>query len=151
MMLDAEMSEALGVTQGLRTAGEQQALWAQGRDTLPKVNAYRQAVGWAPIKNADNVKVTNAAPGYSWHEFGLAVDVVPFESSNAPDWNENHPVWQELVAKGKALGLTSGISWRDEPHFQITGIFPVTPSDEVRTLFAESGLQSVWTAAEIVS
>lgn len=149
-ILAEDLSEPLGVTQGLRKSAEQDALYSQGRLPLDTVNQKRLLVGWAPVTPDENIKpVTNAKPGYSWHEFGLAVDVVPFESSNEPDWDENHPIWQEIVSAGEELGLASGISWRDEPHFQLTGIFPDTPSDVVRALFASGGLQAVWNAAKI--
>jgi peptidoglycan L-alanyl-D-glutamate endopeptidase CwlK len=149
--LDARMSEPLGVTQGLRISAEQHALFAQGRMSLDDVNALRLAVQWAPLAAADNKKVTNAAPGYSWHEFGLAVDVVPFESGGQADWNETHPVWMEIVNKGQELGLKSGISWKDEPHFQLTGRFPDTPTDEVRMIYQQGGVQAVWAAAFNIS
>lgn len=146
--LAEDASEPIGVTQGLRNSKEQSALYAQGRQPLDSVNALRAAVGLAPLDADENIEpVTHAKPGYSWHEFGLAVDVVPFESSGEADWDEAHPIWSELVDSGEMLGLTSGKSWNDEPHFQLTGRFPETPTDEVRRLFASGGLQAVWNAA----
>ena len=121
------------VTQGVRTWSEQAALYAQGR-TAP-----------GPV-------VTNAAPGHSYHNYGLAVDVVPLGVSG-PDWNLSHPVWQRLVDVGTSLGLTSGTQWRtfpDWPHFQLTGVFPVTPNDEVREIYLASGMEAVWKAAGLV-
>lgn len=143
--LAAQMSEEIGVTQGLRSFNEQDALYAQGREDLDAVNTLRTALNWAAITEAENIRVTNARGGFSWHNFGLAVDVVPFASASQPDWNVRHPVWLELVDKGEALGLTSGISWGDEPHFQLQGRFPIDePTDEVRSIFATDGLQGVW-------
>lgn len=148
--LDTQMSEPLGVTQGRRDDAEQEALYAQGRGTLELVNHLRELVGWAPITAEENAEtVTDAKPGYSWHGPGLAVDVVPLDSSQDPDWDSNHPVWKELVEKGEALGLTSGISWHDEPHFQLTGRFGITPDDEVRQLMASGGVEAVWAASGI--
>src|ERR1700675_1569521 len=118
------------VTQSLRPWSEQEALYAQGR-TAP-----------GPI-------VTNAQAGSSWHNFGLAVDVAPFVES-VPDWNMGHPVWGRIVSVGDSLGLVSGSEWRtfpDWPHFQYTGRFGVTPSDEVRAIFKSGGLQAVWDSA----
>jgi peptidoglycan L-alanyl-D-glutamate endopeptidase CwlK len=143
-ILEVQLGQEIGVTQGFRPAKEQAALYAQGRQTLDQVNQLRVKVGWAPITEAENVVVTAAAPGYSWHEFGCAVDVVPENTMGVPDWNINHPVWQKLVKMGESLGLRSGISWKDEPHFQWTGIFPVTPNDEVRQLFAWGGTIKIW-------
>lgn len=149
--LNSMMSEPLGVTQGLRSQAEQAAYFAQGRQPLAEVNALRAAVNLAAITEEENAKpVTNAPSGYSWHEFGLAIDVVPESvTTGQPDWNEQHPVWQEIVTKGESIGLVSGIEWHDEPHFQLTGRFPVTPDATVRAYFAQGGLQAVWAAAEI--
>jgi hypothetical protein len=122
------------VVQGLRSSAEQAAEWAKGRD----VNGN--------IINESEV-VTHAPPGHSWHEFGLAVDVAPFDEG-IPDWNRAHPAWGRIVAVGESLGLTAGAEWskehQDWPHFQLTGRFPVSPDDEVRALFAQGGLAEVW-------
>src|SRR5271157_4761898 len=84
------------VTQGLRSWNDQQKLWLEGRDV--------NGVVIDPTKI-----VTNAPPGHSWHEFGLAVDVVPMDQEPPqPDWNINHPVWQRLISVGESLGLYSG-------------------------------------------
>jgi len=121
----------LHVTQGLRSFQQQADLYAQGR-TKP-----------GPI-------VTKAPPGHSWHEFGMAVDVVPFDKEGHPDWNADHPAWKRIVEVGKSLGLFSGTDFhsiKDTPHFQLTGNFPDSPTDDVRSLMETSGLQAVWTAA----
>lgn len=128
-MLQAEGIQ-IQVTQSLRPWSEQEALYAQGRTAPGSV-------------------VTNAQPGYSWHNFGLAVDVAPFDA-NQPDWNVNHPVWQRLVTVGGSLGLVSGSEWRtfpDWPHLQLTGTFGVSPDDNARYILKEGGLQAVWDEA----
>jgi len=117
------------VVQGLRTFAEQDALYAQGR-------------------TAPGLRVTAARAGYSYHNVGLAVDVVPM-INGLPDWRPGH--FTEIIAAAEALGLVSGQSWNDLPHLQLTGIFPVTPDDVVRSLFASSGVQGVWTAANLDS
>ena len=65
---DAEsiLNIKLRVTQGLRTFPEQQALYNQGRTSPGK-------------------KVTNAKPGQSYHNYGLAIDVVRMDGDK-PDW-----------------------------------------------------------------
>jgi peptidoglycan L-alanyl-D-glutamate endopeptidase CwlK len=124
----------LRVTQGLRTWSEQAALYAQGR-------------------SAPGAIVTNAEPGHGWHEFGLAVDVVPFGLDGQPDWNRSHPIWRRLIQLGHAQGLVEGAEFRtfpDYPHFQLTGRYPVSPNDEVRETFHQSGLLGVWQGAGLV-
>jgi peptidoglycan L-alanyl-D-glutamate endopeptidase CwlK len=115
----------LEVTQGLRTWDEQDALWAIGH-TSP------------------GTPVTNAKGGESWHNYGCAIDVAPFVNDQKPDWNEQHPVWPRIVQIGESLGLRSGISWKDEPHFQLVGSYPNTPTQEVKDLYASGGVQAVW-------
>ena len=138
--------EHLRVTFGQRSWGEQAALWAQGRESLDEVNRLRAAVNLPPLASeAANVQVTNAQPGHSWHQFAMAVDVVPM--APAPDWKSAH--WPRIVAIGESLGLTSGIGWGDQPHFQLTGRFGLSPDDEVRQLFTDGGVQAVWAEAQI--
>jgi peptidoglycan L-alanyl-D-glutamate endopeptidase CwlK len=132
----------LEVTQGLRSYPEQAALYAQGRMNTNSVNELRAVVNWAPITVAQNNIVTNAAAGYGWHNFGCAVDVAP-ESTTGIDWDGSDDHWEFIVETGEALGLHSGISWHDEPHFQLQDI-PVSPDDETRYLFAENGIAGVW-------
>ena len=123
------------VTQGLRSVGEQDALYAIGRTKPGEI-------------------VTNCPGGSSWHNYGLAVDVVPSKYGPGdtfdPDWNENHPVWKRMIACGENLGLESGSEWRtfkDYPHFQLTGRFPSNqPTWEVRRM-ADKGLPAIWAAA----
>lgn len=118
----------LRVTQALRTWSEQARLYALGRSDPGRV-------------------VTNAQPGHSWHQFGLAVDVVPLGQDGQPDWNTSHPIWQRLVAAGTALGLQAGARFRtfpDYPHFQLTGKLPESPDNETREAFLLSGIDGIW-------
>src|SRR5208282_5575923 len=128
----ADIVAPFRVTQGLRTWQEQAVLYAQGR-------------------TAPGTKVTDAAPGHSWHNFGLAVDVVPMDQEPPqPDWTISHPVWQRLISAGTSLGLVMGAQFRtfpDWPQTQMTGIFPVSPNDELRAIRVRKGLQAVWDAA----
>lgn len=137
----AQMLEPEGVnfrvTQGLRLWGDQQALYDKGRN--------EQGLIVDP-----SAVVTKAKPGYSWHNFGLAVDVVLDDATLAgfqADWNTAHPAWQRLIQVGESLGLVSGSEWRtfpDWPHLQLTGRFGVSPDQEVRYLMQEGGLEAVW-------
>lgn len=130
---------AIRVVQGLRTWAQQDALYAQGRTTEGKI-------------------VTNAKGGQSWHNFGMAVDVVPsvngVEMAYVPDWNPQHPSWQRMVNLGIGLGLDSGATWsslKDYPHFQLTGRFPENaPDDEVRQIFKDAGMAGVWAEAKVI-
>lgn len=118
------------VTQGLRTWEEQDALYQQGRTTPGNI-------------------VTKAKAGYSWHNFGLAVDVCPVDQMPPQlDWDLSHPQWKRLVEVGESLGLVSGSEWKtfkDWPHFQLTGNLPMNaPDDNTRQTYLASGLDGVW-------
>ncbi len=85
------------ITCGYRSASEQDALYAQGRTTPGK-------------------RVTNARGGQSWHNYGLAIDVV-FVKDGKAWWNGP---WNALGAIGEGLGLTWGGRFKlvDRPHFE---------------------------------
>ncbi|MDQ0195814.1 M15 family metallopeptidase [Paenibacillus wynnii] len=100
------------ITQGLRTIAEQAALYAQGR-TKP------------------GVIVTNAKEGYSYHNYGLAIDfALLLPSGTAVSWDKCRDGdgdmtadWQEVVQQAKALGFEWGGDWssfKDYPHLQMT-------------------------------
>lgn len=112
------------ITCTLRDMKEQAALYAQGREEISKVNALRAVAGMAPIKSvAENRIVTNAKPGESFHNYGLAFDVVPLEAGK-PIWDSGYPVWQTIGKIGKECGLEWAGDWqrfKEFPHFQYTG------------------------------
>jgi len=98
----------LRISQGLRTVAEQDALYAQGRTTKGKI-------------------VTQAKGGSSWHNWGLAVDIVilydldgngSFETAS---WDENKH-WNFIVSEFKKAGFAWGgdfKSFKDSPHFEM--------------------------------
>jgi peptidoglycan LD-endopeptidase CwlK len=91
--------------QGTRTMEEQRALYAKGR-TSP------------------GPKVTNARPGYSWHNFGRALDFGVFRDGKYLDAEDPAMARKVHAACGeiaKTYGLEWGGSWRtfqDAPHYQ---------------------------------
>jgi phage tail protein X len=124
--LCAHAGLSLLVTQALRTWEEQNALYAQGR-TAP-----------GPI-------VTNAKGGESYHNFGLAFDIVVLDSIGKADWDTAHPGWAQAAQLGKSAGLEWGGDWttfKDLPHFQYTGGLKIA---DCRALYAnQGGVASVW-------
>jgi hypothetical protein len=124
----AECSAAgvrLEVTQALRTWEEQDRLFAQGRSIPGAI-------------------VTRARAGYSYHNFGLAFDVVVLDDDGAYDWNAGHAGWAVAATTGKRLGLAWGGDWKsfhDIPHFEQRGALRL---DRCRELYGEGGLAAVW-------
>jgi D-alanyl-D-alanine carboxypeptidase-like protein len=110
-----------------RSAELQAAYYARGRTTVPP-----------------HQTVTNAESNlYSWHGFGLAVDVISKELNwSAPE------EWFATVAEAfKKRGCRWGGDWKmkDLPHFQWGQCKP-SPSERARELFAAGGLAAVWDA-----
>lgn len=100
-LLDAGLDAK--IISGTRTYAEQAQLYAQGR-------------------TAPGPKVTNAPPGHSNHNFGLAVDIALFDDG---DYLESSPLYNKAGAIGKAMGLEWGGDWKmhDTPHFEVkTGL-----------------------------
>jgi peptidoglycan L-alanyl-D-glutamate endopeptidase CwlK len=90
------------VVHTLRTFEEQALIYAQGR-TRP------------------GAIVTNAKPGWSFHQYGRAFDVafiVP--GSKSVSWKGP---WVKIGAIGEAFGLEWGGRWKnpDRPHMQFPG------------------------------
>ena len=88
--------------------------------------------------------VTNAKSSlYSWHGFGLAVDVISKEHG----WSPKDGWWEKVAAIFKRHGCKWGGDWRqvDLPHFQWELCKP-SPSDEARSILKDRGLEAVWRA-----
>lgn len=88
------------ITQGLRTFEYQNKLYNQGRTTPGNI-------------------VTNAKAGYSYHNYGLAVDIVEIVDGKA-NWNSTN--WELFGDIGKKYGFEWGGDWKsfvDKPHFQM--------------------------------
>ena len=87
------------------------------------VQAYRgmeqQAALYAKGRSATGKAVTNARPGYSWHNFRRAYDVAVIEGGKAL-WDG--PKYARAGAIGKKLGLVWGGDFRsvrgDLGHFE---------------------------------
>ena len=113
---------------GMRTLEQQAALFAQGRESLKRVNSMRNGAGLPPISASDNKgTVTNARPGQSNHNLtmaflssgrstyyvvnGYAVDIV----SSRHGWHPNRHFWRDLGIFAKQYGCEWGGDWKDRP------------------------------------
>ena len=80
-----------------------------------------QAKLYAKGRTAPGGIVTQAQPGDSAHNFGLAVDFAFGNAIGQPTWPENAP-WGAVAAIGKRLGLEWGGDWKtfkDRPHLEL--------------------------------
>lgn len=115
----------IGIHSGLRTAEEQNKLYAQGRAGPGEI-------------------VTNAKAYESWHCLGLAVDLV-FKRDGLWKWDMAILSWLQLGGIGKLCGFTEwGGDWikiKDFPHFQIRGKLSIK---EAKALLFEKGIEAVW-------
>ncbi len=102
----AAMGVEVRVTETYRDPARQDALFAQGRTT-------------------DGPIVTNARGGSSYHNYAVAVDIVPVSVIGTKNWSPNHPHWAKVGEVVQRHGFTWGgnfSSITDKPHFQMQGI-----------------------------
>lgn len=106
----------LRVTHTFRTWEEQAALYAKGRSMPGRV-------------------VTNAKPGQSYHNYGLALDFTVLTPQGKVSWDRDADFnadalsdWFQVVEAFKAKGWEWGGDWKsfkDYPHLQKTFNHPV--------------------------
>jgi hypothetical protein len=95
--------------------------------------------------------VTKARGGQSWHNYGLAVDIVFWNSAhNGPSWDDGMP-WNKVGQHGKAAGFTEwGGDWGwDMPHLEYHPGFEGRAS-ELAPLHHAEGLAAVWRELGVV-
>lgn len=108
-----------------------------------------------------NAKVSNAKGGTSWHNYGLAVDVVFKDKKGAWSWAEEND-WNLLGKCGKSVGLIWGGNtlrggdfekMDDRPHFEWHPGFDISGSNGVRKALAlwnkTKTLAGVWNALDV--
>jgi hypothetical protein len=112
------------VYEGHRTRQVQEAYYAQGRETLDKVNVLRKAAGLYLLKSEkDNYTITWTLK--SKHIDGLAMDVLPVDGRGNPTWDLAHyrKTFEDIRNCGRAAGLDCGADWpepkRDWPHYEV--------------------------------
>jgi peptidoglycan L-alanyl-D-glutamate endopeptidase CwlK len=92
---------------GTRTFAEQAEIYAQGRTKPGKI-------------------VTQAKPGESMHNYGMAIDFVVFDGVDG-NGGVGQPLWQSpLMTKAGQIALDMGLDWggawttfKDMPHIQL--------------------------------
>ena len=95
--------------------------------------------------------VTKARGGQSWHNYGLAVDIVFWNSShNGPSWDDGFD-WSRVGHHGKAQGFTAwGGDWGwDMPHLEYHPGYEGRAGD-LAPLYHADGLAAVWRELGVV-
>lgn len=122
----AQKDIGIRITQGIRSYDEQDALYQQGR-------------------SMDGPLVTNARPGFSWHNYGLAFDFCLLLKNKEVTWNRNVDFnedgkadWMQVVKIAKRHGFEWGGDWttfKDYCHFQKR--FDMTIDDAIKKVNAD--------------
>lgn len=102
-----ELGIHLRVSSGYRSFEEQTKIYNSGRSETGKILSHSKA-------------------GESFHNYGLAIDVVEIKNGKAL-WK--NPNWNRIADLGKQLGFEWGGDWRsfkDKPHFQYTYGFGIS-------------------------
>ncbi len=103
LLMGAEIATGVTwvITSGRRTMKEQESLYAQGRTKKGNI-------------------VTNAKPGQSAHNFGMAADLAPLKDGKIW-WNAPDSIWKQMADIAKQIGLVSGYYFKsihDAPHVE---------------------------------
>ena len=93
-----DLGVVLRIAQGMRTFPEQQAIYDQGRTTPGKI-------------------VSNAKPGSSFHNYGLAIDLVQIINGVA-NWDFDYKQLIGYMPPGVKWG-GSFRTFKDLPHFEM--------------------------------
>lgn len=124
----------VGIFEGLRTYERQKELWLKGR------NEKGQVIDRTKI-------VTKAQPGMSYHQYGLAVDIVFDADATRPGWQwswDGKWPWKKLADLGRTHGLEAAYYWKafpEAPHYQKTWGFKI---NELLSMYLDGGLPHVW-------
>lgn len=127
---EANPIQPIGIFEGFRSFDRQSDLYAQGRTKVGPV-------------------VTNAMPGFSWHQYGFAADLVfdadPVKPGLQASWDGKFP-WAKMGKMAQEHELEWAGAWkymREYPHVQDTRGMQLV---EARELYARGGLKGVWAA-----
>jgi len=134
--------------QGYRDLATQARYWRQSRTRIEveqQIEAWKKqgadflAEALESVGPQNGPHVTNALPGFSWHNHGKAVDCYLYVHGTMVT-NGEHPGYKEYADEAKELGLTPGY------YFQINGK-PFRDSVHVQT--EPTGVRNLYTLREI--
>jgi peptidoglycan L-alanyl-D-glutamate endopeptidase CwlK len=106
--------------EGYRSETRQNQLYAQGRTEPGKI-------------------ITHAKAGQSWHQYGLAGDIVG-KTNGKWDWSIDYDRIEQIMISHKFSSLKF-----ERPHFQITGGLS---TQKAQRIAKEQGLLALWSIVE---
>lgn len=125
--------------EGFRSFDTQLEYYKKGRTYDSKKKA------WVVIDK--KTVITNGQPGYSFHQYGIAIDLAFDDNLQKQgiqwSWNSKLP-WIQLGDIGKKYGLIWGGRWLnfpDLPHFESSYGLSI---QQCYNLFINGGLKAVW-------
>lgn len=124
----------VAVFEGLRSMARQKQLYSRGRNASGSVIDRKKIV-------------TNAPSGMSFHNYGLAVDLVFDADEVKPGWQwswDSKWPWKKLALLGQSHGIEAAYFWLrffECPHFQMTYGFK---ERELLAIYNEGGLVKVF-------
>ena len=106
------------------------------------ISTYRDAEYqdhlYAQGRTRPGKRVTNAKAGQSYHNHRCAFDVLPMQGKT-PIWSASDPIYDQLGAIGKAVGLEWAGDWKsfkEKAHFQYTGGLTLAELNSGKTIKA---------------
>ena len=111
----------------LRTPEEQARLWRQSRASaqirdavsmLKRQGAHYLADCMVRVGPQYGRWATNALPGQSWHQWGLAIDCFILQAGKAV-WNGTHEGYQLYATTAESYGLHAGKFWRRSDTYHV--------------------------------
>ncbi len=113
----------------LRDVYEQASLYRQSRskeEIMTKIAELRTkgakylAYCLETVGPSNGKWATNAIPGYSWHNWGLAIDCFVVGKNGEAIWSSSDKGYKVYAKEAKKLGLNAGYFWRqqDSVHVQ---------------------------------
>ena len=128
------------VTEGVRSFRKQNELYMIGRENIAGQNVPRRTI------------VTNALPGLSYHQYGLAIDACfqgkdPFLEKL--DIYVSKLIWEDYGRFAENNGLIWGgkFKFRDMPHIELNTSFTVK---ELKLILEHQSIQGVWSAIDVL-
>jgi len=127
-----------------RDVWQQAKFWRQSRpieeiqkaaDKLHREGAPFLAAALIDVGPQNGRWATNALPGQSWHQWGLAVDCFAVGDNGKAIWRASFDSYEFYANRAKAIGLTPGYFWRRR--------------DAVHVQAQSDGVQQVYTWPEI--